>query len=368
LFSRFNNTAPRRRRGTSRSGLALCVLLLALPSITPAALNAQAVDADRPVPILTGSIGTLSFVTGGQNLIDTQINPILLVPLGEHWLIESRAEFEGQFQRPLTGGPYQGPVTKHVDYAQLDYIANPYVTVTAGRFLTPFGIFNERLYPVWIRFLQPDPLILPINTIDSDGVMLRGGFPVNAQANMNYAVYVSAASTGISSVDSERQVGGRMGFFFPGSRLEVGGSFQRTLQNARKNAFGFHANWQSSKAPLSVRSEFADSFEGSGYWLESAYRLSQTNFWQKEMRHTELVARLQQFYTGEIGPAEVAALGLPTANAREADFGVNYWFRDGLKGIFSYGRQFSSAGNANQWSFGLAYRFLIPLGRVGVQP
>jgi len=35
-----------------------------------------------------------------------------------------------------------------------------------------------------------------------------------------------------------------------------------------------------------------------------------------------------------------------------------------MKGIFSYGRQFSSAGNFNQWSVGLAYRFLLPLGRV----
>jgi hypothetical protein len=69
--------------------------------------------------------------------------------------------------------------------------------------------------------------------------MLRGGFPVNPQTNMNYAVYVSAASIGIGSVDSERHVGGRMGFFFPGPRLEVGGSWQLTLQDERKNAFAF---------------------------------------------------------------------------------------------------------------------------------
>jgi hypothetical protein len=362
LSYRSKKTASPCSKGIALAALALLFFVFAIQ------IAAQTPDSEKPVPILTGSIGTFSFVTGGQNLIDTQINPVLLVPLGDHWLIESRAEFEGQFQRPLTGGPYQGPVTKHVDYAQIDYIASPYVTITAGRFLTPFGIFNERLYPVWIRFLQPDPLILPINTTDSDGVMLRGGFPVNAQANLNYAVYVSATSIGLSSVDSERQVGGRLGFFFPGPRLEVGGSWQRTLQDERKNAFGFHMGWQSSRAPLSVRSEFAHSFEGSGYWVESAYRLSQAHFWQKEMRHTELVARMQQFYTGEISPDGAAALGLPSANTRETDFGVNYWFHDGLKGIVSYGRQFSSAGNANQWSFGLAYRFLVPLGRVGSQP
>jgi hypothetical protein len=377
---RYRKTASRRRQAMILSRLilpglrALAILILApawLAAQNPGSdsLGANQPETDKPVPILTGSIGTFSFVTGGQNLIDTQINPILLVPLGDKWLIESRAEFEGQFQRPLDGGPYAGPVTKHVDYAQIDYIASPYVTITAGRFLTPFGIFNERLYPVWIRFLQPDPLILPINTVDSDGVMLRGGFPLGttAKVHMNYAVYGSATSIGIGSVDSERHVGGRMGFFFPGPRLEVGGSWQRTLQDARKNAFGFHMGWQSSKLPLSVRAEMARSYEGSGYWIEGAYRLSQAHFWQKAMRRTELVARAQGYYVGEIGADGAANLGLPGADTREADFGVNYFLRDGLKGIVSYGRQFSSAGNANQWSFGFAYRFLIPLGSVGPQ-
>ena len=354
--------ASRKRQSFALFGLAALFLLL----LSPTRIAAQSSDTEKPIPILTGNAGAFSFVTGGHNLIDSQINPILLVPLGERWLIESRAEFEGQFQRPPGGGPYGGPVDKHVDYVQVDYIASPYVTVTAGRFLTPFGIFNERLYPLWIRALQPDPLILPINTAPSDGAMLRGGFPVDPKINMNYAVYVSATRIGIDSVDSERHVGGRMGFFFPGPRLEVGGSWQKTLQDERKNAFGFHMGWQPTRVPLNLRSEFAYSFEGRGYWIEGAFRLSQMHFWQKAMRRTELVARLQQFYTGEITPDGAAALGLPGANTREADFGVNYFFlRDGLKGIASYGRQFSGDGNFNQWSFGFAYRFAIALGRVG---
>lgn len=348
----------RWRKPVSCIGACFAVLLLATIALSQTA-------EDKPVPILTGNVGTFSFVTAGQNLIDTQINPVLLVPLGDKWLIESRAEFEGQFQRPPDGGPYGGPVTKHVDYAQVDYIANRYVTVTAGRFLTPFGIFNERLYPVWIRFLQPDPLTLPIRTEPSDGVMFRGGFSINPKANMNYALYVSATSIGINSVDSERHVGGRMGFFLPGPRLEVGGSWQKTLQDYRKDAFGFHMGWQPAKLPMSIRAEYAHAYEGSGYWAESAYRLSQVPFWHKAMRRAEVVGRAQQFFVGEIGADSESALGLPGAETREGDFGVNYFLRDGLKGIFSYGRQFSSEGNFNQWSFGFAYRFLVPLGRAG---
>jgi hypothetical protein len=57
------------------------VLLLAMSGYFLAALptNAQTPE-DKPVPILSGSIGTFSFVTAGQNAINTQVNPVLLVP------------------------------------------------------------------------------------------------------------------------------------------------------------------------------------------------------------------------------------------------------------------------------------------------
>ena len=81
------------------------------------------------------------------------------------------------------------------------------------------------------------------------------------------------------------------------------------------------------------------------------------------MRRTELVTRGQQFFSGNIPSDAADSLGLPGANTREADFGVNYFLKDGLKVVGSYGRQLSSAGNFNQWTVGIAYRFLISLGR-----
>jgi hypothetical protein len=334
------------------------LLLFCLP---PAFLLAQRSSSDTPIPVLSGSAGYFNFVTAGQNQFDAQINPVLLLPLGDRWLVESRAEFEGAFQRPPDGGPYGGPVSKNLDYAQVDYIANPYLSITVGRFLTPFGIFNERLYPIWIRSLQQDPLILPLSAESSDGAMLRGGFPVNAKANLTYAVYVSAISTVHNNLQSERNVGGRVGVFLPDSRLEVGASWQKLLQDGRTNAFGFYSAWQAQRLPLNMHGEYARSNQGSGYWVDGAYRLSQ--FRQKAVRRLEFAGRAEQFFNGQIGSQEAEALGLPGANTREGEFGLNYYLHDGLKAVSSYGRQFSSDGNFNLWTFGIAYRFMVPLGR-----
>jgi hypothetical protein len=359
-------TSCRSNRRWQKSLLGLAGLFLLVVFLAARGFS-QTTSTEKPVPVLSGTAGFLSDKTAGQTLLDTQFNPVLLMPLGERWLVESRGEFEGEFQRPPGGGPFGGPVNKHLDYLEADYIANPYVTVTVGRFLTPFGIFNERLYPMWIRALQPDPLILPIATASSDGTMLRGGFPVGARANLNYAAYVSVTSIGIDGVESERHVGGRAGLFFPGPRLEVGTSWQKVLQDDRKNAVGFHMAWQPRALPLSMHSEFVRSNQGSGYWIEGAYRLSQVHFSEKQMRRVEVAGRAQQFFSGNISSDAADSLGLPGVNTREADFGVNYFLKDGLKLVGSYGRQLSSSGDFNQWTVGIAYRFLIPLGRGGNQ-
>jgi hypothetical protein len=355
----------RQSRRTSVSSRVACALLSAI--LLPAVLWAQTPGSDRPVPILSGSAGYFNFVTAGQNQIDAQINPVLLLPLGDQWLVESRAEFEGAFQRPSGGGSYGGGVSKNLDYAQVDYIANPYLTVTLGRFLTPFGIFNERLYPIWIRSLQQDPLILPLSAESGDGMMLRGGFPVNTEANLSYAVYGSAISTVHNNLESDRNVGGRVGIFLPDSRLEVGTSWQKLLQDTRTNCFGFYFAWQPQRLPLNMHGEYARSNQGSGYWVDGAYRLSQVTYWQRVMRRVEFAGRAEQFFSGEISSDEAEVIGLPGASTREGEFGLNYYLHDGVKAVASYGRQFSSEGNFNLWTVGITYRFLLPLGRVGQQ-
>jgi hypothetical protein len=344
----------------------LLFFFILLPTLMTGQTADQASDRERPVPILTGNAGFFTNVTGGKSELVPEINPVLLLPLGDRWLVESRAEFIGEFERPDGGGSYGGKVEQEIDYLQVDYIANKYVTVTAGRFLTPFGIYNERLYPIWIRSLQPTPLIFPLGTGSSDGAMLRGGFSLNSKVNLNYATYFSTLST-MKKFESDRTAGGRVGFFLPGPRIEAGFSWQKELQEERSNAFGFHFAWQPTLLPLNLRSEYARSHDGSGYWIEAAYRLSQVPFLQKTMRRTEIVGRGQQLFAGQIDDEEAEEYGLPDVNTRQGDFGLNYYIRDGLKASASYSRRFNSDGNVNLWTVGLAYRFVFPIGRIGSQ-
>src|ERR1700682_363460 len=110
LLIRWNNARSQRGLRTLLPEWVGQFLFLFFTAILAAA---QSPDAEKPIPILTGTAGTFSFVTAGQQQLDAQINPVLLLPLGDHWLVEGRAEFQGAFQRPPDGGPYAGPVSKN---------------------------------------------------------------------------------------------------------------------------------------------------------------------------------------------------------------------------------------------------------------
>jgi hypothetical protein len=133
-------------------------------------------------------------------------------------------------------------------------------------------------------------------------------------------------------------------------RLEVGGSFQHLLEQEGKHSFGFHLEWQPPPLPLDIRAEYARSHDGSGYWVESAYKLSQVPVWRNTIRHVQVVARMQQFFvnaaeleTGGEGDDEDKGI---TLNTKMFEFGVNYYFRDDFRFVSSYGRQFEPEGGS----------------------
>ncbi len=132
-------------------------------------------------PVLSGTFGYIHNVNGGAPALEPQIETVLLVPFSSHVLLESRAEFFGFFTREnQTSGPFTGKVFKSVDYAQLDWFATAHITATAGSYLLPFGLYNERLAPLWIRNLQDTPITDAVGT-RPNGVGLGGMLRGNAQ-------------------------------------------------------------------------------------------------------------------------------------------------------------------------------------------
>ena len=335
----------------------LCISAAFCAAQDTSAAPPLAVDP-RPVPVLSGFAAFVPTWDSGNPTLVSIVSPVLLVPLRGDLVFESRAAFEGDFERRNgNSGDFTGPVNKSLDYAEFDYIGNRYVTITAGRFLAPFNIYNERLYPNWIRNTQTDPLILPIGTGSDNGVMLRGGIAATESVTFNYAAYFSALST-VDHLESERHAGSRISVFLPRKRLEVGMSVQHQLQDARLNRYGFHLVWQPLRVPFELRSEGAYSREeGDGFWAEGAYSFRNTHFGL--LRRTQAVCRTQLFQTGD---TLAANQGLPVTETKRTEVGVNYYLNDGWKALASYGRTFTPDGDSNIWTVGMTYRFVLPLG------
>jgi hypothetical protein len=328
-------------------------LLLGIATVTTLAQNA---------PLISGAAGFVSSTDGGQTFLQPVIAPVAVLPIGEHLLVESRADLRGFYQRRDGNGPYVGTFIATLEYLQLDYTASSWLTVSAGRYLTPFGIYNERLTPIWIRDFQDAPLLFPLGTRttgSSDGAMARGILVSAPLWNLTYASYFSSSSNA-EQFQSGRAAGARASIFVPGKRLEVGASYQRFLQGTHLNSIGAHMEWQPWRVPVDTRAEYAHSPSGYGYWIEAAYRLPQSGSsgWLSRLQP---VFRMQQFVRNR----QISGDSLPTTDTQRADFGLNYYLPHEVRLNTSYSRQFTALGDRNVWNVAATYRFLLPVNPGG---
>lgn len=326
------------------------MLLVALFSIT--------VQAQSTVPIFSGGVGFISSTSQGSTAMQPIIAPVLAAPIGNRWLIESRADLRG-FIAPQNGnsGPYQAQFFDTLEYAQVDFLASAHVTITAGRFLTPFNVYNERLSPIWIHKFNDSPVIVPIGTTAgySDGFMLRGSLVENDAYQITYVAYFSTLST-INKLESQRSAGGRVSIFLPQQRLEIGASYSRLLQAQEMNFEGVFFLWQPRGAPLDIKSEYAHSPRGQGYWLEAGARIAKPAAMYAGWGRLEALGRVQQFQRLQAGSSD----SLPGVSTQRIDFGGQYHFPHEVRLTATYGRQFTNTIDRNIWEFGLTYRFLFP--------
>jgi len=137
-----------------------------------------------------------------------------------------------------------------IRFAQVDIHLHDLLTIRLGQFLTPFGRYNEYLYPEFLSKTPRQPLLNFMGHVipaawSSVGVQVRGALKLGEEREINYALYVvnglEQKNTSTTTLASEggdlrlmrkttrdrnnghKSIGGRIGArLVPG--LEVGGS------------------------------------------------------------------------------------------------------------------------------------------------
>ena len=124
---------------------------------------------------------------------------MLFVPIF-HYKLSERLHLTGEVEFDLRGDESE----VEVEYAQIDFLVNDYLTITGGKFLLPFNAFSERIHPAWINKLPSLPPIygshgsgggiVPI--LSDTGVQFRGGLRLpwllgEQEPRLNYAFYVT---------------------------------------------------------------------------------------------------------------------------------------------------------------------------------
>jgi hypothetical protein len=196
-------------------------------------------------------VGTFEARNGSVSNFSATFNPIFLWELSPKLLFEGRLEFE------LSGSG----TNLELEYAQLTYLLNDYITLGAGEFLAPSNVFVERFEPLWINKLPDRPLavydgILPERLI---GFQVRGGIPIGP-TRANYAFYVSNGPSlnafdpsrvgtlefnNFSDNNDDKAFGGRVGFLpIPG--VEIGYGFEIAKPGPQGSSFAdVRSLWQS---------------------------------------------------------------------------------------------------------------------------
>lgn len=167
-----------------------------------------------------------------STFLGPSLSPVILFKHSDRLMFEAEFEFELEDDELETG----------LEYADIMYVLNDYLTVRAGKILLPFGTFTERFHPAWINRLPTRPLgfghdgITPGSGI---GVELRGAFALEGP-QLNYSVYLTNGPRLNDGIDEPEEagmlhfsnfednnlnkaVGGRLGILpFSNSSVEIG--------------------------------------------------------------------------------------------------------------------------------------------------
>ncbi len=306
--------------------------------------------------MVTGMADTTYQKSKGQNgsFAQAHVAPILLFRASDKILFETELEM-----KVLSDGSTE----LGLEYAQLDYLVNDYLTLIAGRFVLPLGVVREKHDAVWINKLPIQPLpesdataLIPENDI---GVQARGAFHINDPLIMTYALYLGNGSgtngfNSGSSASGTPNGGGRLALFYAWKAnhdVEFGVSGQTgrgTADNLLWSAFVLDAALHLGPN-LECRGEFINTWEDTtdagtlkrkGWWVQAAYKLAGLDLELPVINDLETVFR----YGGE---------QLPDGYIRQYDLGLIYHVSNTLllKGAYSFlnGNAYNQNSGNNTW-------------------
>ncbi|HEX5003183.1 MAG TPA: hypothetical protein VFW78_11875 [Bacteroidia bacterium] len=179
--------------------------------------------------------------TGYVNFTDVSFKPIFLWHLSDRLFIEAETEI-------ASGG--EG-VELVLEYANMCYFINDFLTIHAGRFLPKFGAYRGRMGESFINKFAEDPVGFGdggIGPMIESGIGLQGGAPLG-NSKINYDFWVSNGPNLIDGTEDpenagqfeyeayadnnkNKAIGGRVGLLpFSNSSLEVGVSFENASKS-----------------------------------------------------------------------------------------------------------------------------------------
>ncbi len=311
--------------------------------------------------ILTGTGYT--FYTAPSNLngtFGTVVDPVFLWRYGDSLLFEMKLDITLNNHNTNT----------QLVYATLDYVANDWLTIRAGKYSTPLGFVWEKMTTGWINKLPNLPLpynpraeaLTPAAEL---GIDIRGAIPLNnihfdcerkIPFVINYDLWVGngpdeedgmiVLGTNYNDNNHNIAVGGRIGFRFEPYR-EIGFSGEWGQWNNNK-----HSSTRISKRPLYYTAMVLDL-----HW-----------------RFPKLVDILGEFIYTDFGAVPNHALGIHSHRVHQiggwlqlssylSDFYNAHCIKPDIwksfEGVVRYG--FVNSGisdfKGEQWSFGLNYHF-----------
>ena len=298
-----------------------------------------------------------------SSTFETQFNPIF------QYRMTDKLHFAGELEFELDE---RGATQLELEFGTIDYLLKDWLTVSAGKFLTPFNAFGPRLHPAWINKMASKPLLYEkfknggIIGIPTDvGVMLSGGNRLfDSESKFDYAVYVGNGPSmpnptlprisfdNTPDENANKTAGGRLGFL-PIPNLELGASYMTGETKGKNSHFQmvgadawYHLGGLELRGELIRLSRQGRNMGRLGYYLQAAYRLSglipETTGWRG--------------FVGRMEPVIRWAAVDKNPHRRQLAFGLDYWLFPSVPLKFTYEIN-DGAISDNKILFQLAYGF-----------